>query len=199
MERPSCREDCRDNSGNLDKIIDGSKFDPSVAKAINPKYIIDYFERNKKDAWISLGGLVLAITGTEAMFADLGHFSVKSLRISMGCVVNPALITAWSGMRSDAQTGSKFFKQGRGQSIGEDIGILITGRHINGIDVIIVDKGGSRWRIVSLTKQITKPCSLGHNVSNTSREEGGGAEIREKIVYVKVVLHESENGIVVFG
>lgn len=40
------------------------KLDPSVAKAINPKYIIDYFKRSKKDAWISLGGTVLAITGT---------------------------------------------------------------------------------------------------------------------------------------
>jgi KUP system potassium uptake protein len=39
------------------------KFDPNVYKAINPKYIVDYFQRNKKDAWISLGGVVLAITG----------------------------------------------------------------------------------------------------------------------------------------
>lgn len=39
------------------------KYDPSVIKALNPKYIIDYFKRNKKDAWISLGGAVLAITG----------------------------------------------------------------------------------------------------------------------------------------
>lgn len=39
------------------------KYDPSVIKAINPKYIVDYFTRNKKDAWISLGGVVLAITG----------------------------------------------------------------------------------------------------------------------------------------
>ncbi|XP_076915868.1 potassium transporter 5-like [Bidens hawaiensis] len=76
------------------------KFDPSVAKAINPKYIIDYFKRNGKDGWISLGGIVLAITGTEAMFADLGHFTVKSIQISMGCVVYPALITAYSGQAS---------------------------------------------------------------------------------------------------
>lgn len=39
------------------------KFDPTVIKALNPKYIVDYFKRNKKDAWISLGGTVLAITG----------------------------------------------------------------------------------------------------------------------------------------
>ncbi|KAD3066561.1 hypothetical protein E3N88_34441 [Mikania micrantha] len=76
------------------------KFDPSVIKAINPKYIIDYFKRNGKDGWISLGGVVLAITGTEAMFADLGHFTVKSIQISMGCVVYPALVTAYSGQAS---------------------------------------------------------------------------------------------------
>lgn len=39
------------------------KYDPAVAKAINPYYIIDYFRRNKRDAWVSLGGVVLAITG----------------------------------------------------------------------------------------------------------------------------------------
>ncbi|KAK7828147.1 potassium transporter 5 [Quercus suber] len=38
------------------------KYDFAVAKAINPKYIIDYFRRNKKSAWVSLGGVVLAIT-----------------------------------------------------------------------------------------------------------------------------------------
>ncbi|KAI3682268.1 hypothetical protein L2E82_49989 [Cichorium intybus] len=45
-------------------------FDPSVVKAVNPKYIIDYFRRNKKDAWISLGGTVLAITGIAVIFAE---------------------------------------------------------------------------------------------------------------------------------
>lgn len=40
------------------------KYDPTVVKAINLKNIVDYFRRNKKDALISLGGVVLAITGT---------------------------------------------------------------------------------------------------------------------------------------
>ena len=39
------------------------KFDPTVIKAINPQYIVLYFQRNKKEAWVSLGGIVLAITG----------------------------------------------------------------------------------------------------------------------------------------
>ncbi len=44
-------------------IFNFIKFDPTVVKAINPKYIIDYFQRNKKEAWISVTGVVFAITG----------------------------------------------------------------------------------------------------------------------------------------
>ncbi|KAI9180152.1 hypothetical protein LWI28_001790 [Acer negundo] len=73
------------------------KFDPSVIKALNPVYILDYFRRNKKEAWISLGGIVLAITGTEALFADVGHFTVRSIQISMCTVTYPALVLAYTG------------------------------------------------------------------------------------------------------
>lgn len=76
------------------------KYDPGVVKAINPKYIVDYFRRNKKDAWISLGGVVLAITGTEALFADVGHFTVRSIQISMCSVTYPALVLAYTGQAS---------------------------------------------------------------------------------------------------
>ena len=38
------------------------KHDPGVIKAINPMYIVDYFIRNKKNAWISLGGVILCLT-----------------------------------------------------------------------------------------------------------------------------------------
>ncbi|KAM7495894.1 hypothetical protein LguiA_020308 [Lonicera macranthoides] len=76
------------------------KFDPTVVKAINPQYIVDYFTRNKKDAWVSLGGIVLAITGTEALFADVGHFNARSIQISMCCITYPALILAYIGQAS---------------------------------------------------------------------------------------------------
>ncbi|RVX20638.1 Potassium transporter 5 [Vitis vinifera] len=69
------------------------KFDPTVVKAINPKYIIDYFTRNKKQAWISLGGIVLAITGTEALFADVGHFTVQSIQLV--CALSHTLLLYW--------------------------------------------------------------------------------------------------------
>jgi KUP system potassium uptake protein len=55
------------------------KFDSTVVKAINPKYIVDYFRRNKKEAWISLGGTVLAITGTVYMEILLLAFPINYL------------------------------------------------------------------------------------------------------------------------
>ncbi|KAL5561520.1 hypothetical protein UlMin_031267 [Ulmus minor] len=70
------------------------KYDPTILKAINPIYIINYFKRNPKDAWISLGGTVLCIT---ALFADVGHFTVKSIRISTCVATYPAILFAYIG------------------------------------------------------------------------------------------------------
>lgn len=49
-------------------IYNTLKFDLSVVKAVNPKYIIEYFRRNKKEAWISLGGVVLCTTGCDFFY-----------------------------------------------------------------------------------------------------------------------------------
>ena len=43
------------------------KYDVTVLRAFNPKYIVDYFQRNSKEGWISLGGIVLCITGTDSL------------------------------------------------------------------------------------------------------------------------------------
>lgn len=50
-------------------------FDHSVLKAFSPYFAGDYLVRNKTDGWRSLGGILLAFTGVEALFADLGAFS----------------------------------------------------------------------------------------------------------------------------
>ncbi|KAK1271651.1 Potassium transporter 5 [Acorus gramineus] len=73
------------------------RHDSTMLKAFNPYYIFLYFKRNHKKAWISLGGVVLCITGTEAMFADLGHFSVRSIQIAFAGLVYPCLIFAYMG------------------------------------------------------------------------------------------------------
>ncbi|KAK4597011.1 hypothetical protein RGQ29_014861 [Quercus rubra] len=53
---------------------------PSIFKAISPHYIFHFFRRNGKEGWLLLGGTVLCITGSEAMFADLGHFNQRSIQ-----------------------------------------------------------------------------------------------------------------------
>ncbi|KAF6169375.1 hypothetical protein GIB67_016545 [Kingdonia uniflora] len=73
------------------------KHDITVLRAFNPAYIYFFFKKNTVKAWSSLGGCVLCITGAEAMFADLGHFSVLSIQIAFTCVVFPCLLLAYMG------------------------------------------------------------------------------------------------------
>ncbi|GMI70594.1 ARABIDOPSIS THALIANA HIGH AFFINITY K+ TRANSPORTER 5, high affinity K+ transporter 5 [Hibiscus trionum] len=68
-----------------------------VLRAFNPLYIVDYFRRSGKDGWISLGGVVLCITGTEAMFADLGHFNVRAIQMSFSAITLPSLLVVYCG------------------------------------------------------------------------------------------------------
>ncbi|KAL6547272.1 putative potassium transporter 12 [Orobanche minor] len=73
------------------------KHDLSVVRAVNPVYIYLFFKKNSSKAWSALGGCVLCITGAEAMFADLGHFSVPSIQIAFTIVVCPCLLLAYMG------------------------------------------------------------------------------------------------------
>ncbi|XP_010543990.1 PREDICTED: putative potassium transporter 12 [Tarenaya hassleriana] len=73
------------------------KYNITVVKALNPTYIYLFFKKNSKQAWSALGGCVLCITGAEAMFADLGHFSVGAIQMAFTCVVFPCLLLAYMG------------------------------------------------------------------------------------------------------
>nr|TKV92757.1 hypothetical protein SEVIR_9G181400v2 [Setaria viridis] len=73
------------------------KYDTGVLRAFNLKYIIDYFRRNKKKGWVSLGGILLCFTGTEALFSDLGYFSIRSIQLSFGFGLVPSVLLAYIG------------------------------------------------------------------------------------------------------
>ncbi|KAM6562171.1 hypothetical protein CsatB_022169 [Cannabis sativa] len=73
------------------------KYDITVVRALNPMYVFLFFKKNSSQAWSALGGCVLCITGAEAMFADLGHFSVRSIQIAFTFVVFPCLLLAYMG------------------------------------------------------------------------------------------------------
>ncbi|CAL5213864.1 unnamed protein product [Lathyrus oleraceus] len=68
-----------------------------VLKAFSPVYIYHYFKRGGKKGWTSLGGIMLSITGTEALFADLAHFPVSAVQLAFTLVVFPCLLLAYSG------------------------------------------------------------------------------------------------------
>lgn len=50
-------------------------FDASILKAFSPYFAGAFLVRNKQDGWLSLGGILLAFTGVETLFADLGAFT----------------------------------------------------------------------------------------------------------------------------
>ncbi|XP_062225522.1 potassium transporter 1-like isoform X2 [Phragmites australis] len=71
--------------------------DIGVLRAFNPMYIVHYFKRNGKDGWISLGGVILCVTGTEGMFADLGHFNIRAVQISFNGILFPSVALCYIG------------------------------------------------------------------------------------------------------
>ncbi|KMT05029.1 hypothetical protein BVRB_7g171890 [Beta vulgaris subsp. vulgaris] len=73
------------------------KYDRDVWKAFNPIHIYYYFKRNKIEAWYALGGCILCVTGSEAMFADLCYFSVRSVQLTFVFLVFPCLILGYLG------------------------------------------------------------------------------------------------------
>jgi len=73
------------------------KFDYSVLKAFNPAYAFEFMIRNKTDGWRMLGGILLAFTGVEALFADLGAFSRRAIQLSWLCYTFPCLLLAYVG------------------------------------------------------------------------------------------------------
>ncbi|KAH8815719.1 potassium transporter-domain-containing protein [Xylogone sp. PMI_703] len=74
-----------------------AKHDHSVLKAFSPYFAGAYLVRNKTDGWRSLGGLLLAFTGVEALFADLGAFSKRAIQISWLFFAYPTLLMAYIG------------------------------------------------------------------------------------------------------
>jgi len=72
-------------------------FDHTVLKAFSPYFAGSYLVRNKEEGWRALGGLLLAFTGVEALFADLGAFSKRAIQLSWLCFAFPCLLLAYIG------------------------------------------------------------------------------------------------------
>jgi KUP system potassium uptake protein len=71
--------------------------DPSVLAAINPYYAVSFLATYKLIGFVTLGAVFLAVTGSEAIYADLGHFGRRPIRVAWFAVVFPALALNYCG------------------------------------------------------------------------------------------------------
>jgi KUP system potassium uptake protein len=71
--------------------------DPSIFLALNPWYAVNFFIIDQWLAFLALGSVVLAVTGSEALYADMGHFGRRPIRIGWIWFVLPALMLNYMG------------------------------------------------------------------------------------------------------
>jgi KUP system potassium uptake protein len=70
---------------------------PEILWAISPHYALGFMWANPSISFIILGAVVLCVTGAEALYADLGHFGKKPIRLAWFSVVMPALVLNYFG------------------------------------------------------------------------------------------------------
>ncbi|GAA1915238.1 potassium transporter Kup [Nocardioides marmoribigeumensis] len=74
--------------------------DPAAVQALSPHHAVLYFVHDPLTAFLSLGAVVLAVTGGEALYADLGHFGRPAIARAWLFAVLPALLLAYLGEAS---------------------------------------------------------------------------------------------------
>ena len=94
--------------------------DPSIMVALSPHYAVRFFLDGPFMAFVSLGSVVLAVTGAEALYADMGHFGRRPIKVGWIYFVLPAIMINYLGqgalllanpgmMNGPPETASTFF------------------------------------------------------------------------------------------
>jgi KUP system potassium uptake protein len=88
--------------------------DPMALQALSPHWVILFFIQQPSTAFLALGAIVLAVTGAEALYADLGHFGRAAITRAWLWVVFPALVLNYLGqaslaIRHPADAATSFF------------------------------------------------------------------------------------------
>jgi KUP system potassium uptake protein len=88
---------------------------PGVLAALSPQYAAEYLTTNGLRGPAILGAVVLAVTGGEALYADMGHFGARPIRLAWLALVFPALVLSYFGqgalILSGGDVGNPFFAQ----------------------------------------------------------------------------------------
>jgi KUP system potassium uptake protein len=70
---------------------------PEVLASVNPAYALDLVQAHPLETFILLGSVVLCVTGAEALYADMGHFGIRPIRMGWYLLVGPALVLNYFG------------------------------------------------------------------------------------------------------
>lgn len=70
---------------------------PSVLFAIDPRHALRYLFSGGVDGFLVLGGVFLCVTGAEALYADMGHFGTRPIRLAWATLVFPSLVLNYAG------------------------------------------------------------------------------------------------------
>jgi len=89
---------------------------PQILWALNPLHALRFMFENRMIAFVALGAVVLAFTGAEALYADMGHFGKKPIRAAWFLIVFPALALNYLGqgallMMHPEAISNPFFQQ----------------------------------------------------------------------------------------
>ncbi|MEV6769741.1 potassium transporter Kup [Nocardia sp. NPDC051030] len=94
--------------------ITGITRDPTILRALSPTYALGFLAGHFGVAFFALAAIVLAVTGAEALYADLGHFGRRSITRAWLFLVLPALVLSYLGqgalvLSDPAHAASPFF------------------------------------------------------------------------------------------
>ena len=89
--------------------------EPEVLAALSPWWGVEFFLRHGLRGILILGSVVLVVTGGEALYADMGHFGLKPIRLAWSVLVLPALVLAYLGqgaliLRDPSAQAEPFFR-----------------------------------------------------------------------------------------
>jgi KUP system potassium uptake protein len=78
----------------------GAARHPAVFAAIDPRYGFAYLFSGGASGFLVLGAVFLCVTGAEALYADMGHFSARPIRLAWSAIVFPSLVLNYAGQSS---------------------------------------------------------------------------------------------------
>ena len=144
---------------------------PQILLAVSPTYALEFVALHPFIAFVAMGGVVLTITGAEALYADMGHFGARSIRLSWYLVVFPALAVNYLGqgamiLDDPGTVANPFFRMGQSWA-GMPLVVLATLATVIASQAVI---SGA----YSVSRQAIRLGLLPRlSVRHTSREEGG--------------------------